>query len=122
MFYNTLRNIIKERSDFFLNPISQHIRLLFISLISAFLIGGLIGIIINEYKITSTHILSSINFIYTISSISLLVFLNSPLRYRKYNGDITSTLYVLLPMVKIHTRKLRSYYISEALKLESMVL
>lgn len=99
MFYNTL-NIIKERPDFFLSLISQHIRISFISLISAFLIGGLIGIIISEYKITSKPILSLVNFIYTIPSISLLGFLIPLSGIGNTTAIIALTLYALLPMVR----------------------
>lgn len=89
-----------ERYDFFLKLTLEHLKISGISIIIATLIGGILGILISEYKKTSTLVLSITNFLYTIPSISLLGFLIPFSGIGNTTAIITLTIYALLPMIR----------------------
>lgn len=89
-----------ERYDFFLKLTLEHLKISGISIIIATLIGGILGILISEYKKTSTLVLSITNFLYTIPSISLLGFLISFSGIGNTTAIIALTIYALLPMIR----------------------
>ena len=89
-----------ERYDFFLKLTLEHLKISWISIIIATLIGGILGILISEYKKTSTLVLSITNFLYTIPSISLLGFLIPFSGIGNTTAIIALTIYALLPMIR----------------------
>ena len=89
-----------ERYDFFLKLTLEHLKISGISIIIATLIGGILGILISEYKKTSTLVLSITNFLYTIPSISLLGFLIPFSGIGNATAVIALVIYALLPMVR----------------------
>ena len=89
-----------ERYDFFLKLTLEHLKISGISIVIATLIGGILGILISEYKKTSTLVLSITNFLYTIPSISLLGFLIPFSGIGNTTAIIALTIYALLPMIR----------------------
>ena len=89
-----------ERWEFFLKLAIQHLQISAISIFLATIIGLLLGILISEFKGTSTVIMSLVNFIYTIPSISLLGFLIPLSGIGNGTAIIALTVYALLPMVR----------------------
>ena len=89
-----------ERYDFFLKLTLEHLKISGISIIIATLRGGILGILISEYKKTSTLVLSITNFLYTIPSISLLGFLIPFSGIGNTTAIIALTIYALLPMIR----------------------
>lgn len=89
-----------DRSDFFLEILLQHIMICGIAIIIASIIGILLGIIISEFKKTTSPVLSLVNFIYTIPSIALLGFFIPISGIGDKTAVIALTIYALLPMVR----------------------
>lgn len=78
----------------------EHLKISGISIFIATVLGGILGIIISEYKKTSTLVLSITNFLYTIPSISLLGFLIPFSGIGNTTAVIALTIYALLPMIR----------------------
>lgn len=72
---NDILTLLSERSDFFIKLSIEHLMISIISIIIAIVLGGIIGIIVSEFHNSSKPILGTINFLYTIPSISMLGFL-----------------------------------------------
>lgn len=89
-----------ERYDFFLKLTLEHLEISGISILIATLIGGVLGILISEYKKTSALVLSITNFLYTIPSISLLGFLIPFSGIGNTTAIIALSIYALLPMIR----------------------
>lgn len=89
-----------ERYDFFLKLTLEHLKISGISILIATLIGGVLGILISEYKKTSALVLSITNFLYTIPSISLLGFLIPFSGIGNATAIIALSIYALLPMIR----------------------
>ncbi|WP_434794033.1 Carnitine transport permease protein OpuCD [Terrisporobacter petrolearius] len=89
-----------SRSDFFLEIILQHMMICGIAIVIASIIGILLGIIISEFKKTTSPVLSLVNFIYTIPSIALLGFFIPISGIGDKTAVIALTIYALLPMVR----------------------
>ena len=89
-----------DRWDFFLKLIIEHLKIAGFSILIAAIIGLVLGVLISEFKKTSTFILGITNFIYTIPSISLLGFLIPFSGIGNTTAIITLTIYALLPMVR----------------------
>lgn len=89
-----------DRSDFFLEILLQHIMICGIAIVIASIIGILLGIIISEFKTTTSPVLSLVNFIYTIPSIALLGFFIPISGIGDKTAIIALTIYALLPMVR----------------------
>lgn len=88
------------RYDFFLELTVEHLKISGISILIATIIGGILGIVISEYKKTSTIVLSITNFLYTIPSISLLGFLIPFSGIGNTTAIIALSIYGLLPMIR----------------------
>ena len=71
-----------------------------IAIVIASIIGILLGIIISEFKKTTSPVLSLVNFIYTIPSIALLGFFIPISGIGDKTAIIALTIYALLPMVR----------------------
>ena len=89
-----------DRSDFFLEILLQHMVICGIAIVIASIIGILLGIIISEFKKTTSPVLSLVNFIYTIPSIALLGFFIPISGIGDKTAIIALTIYALLPMVR----------------------
>ncbi|WP_228109089.1 ABC transporter permease [Terrisporobacter petrolearius] len=89
-----------DRSDFFLEILLQHIMICGIAIAIASIIGISLGIIISEFKKTTSPVLSLVNFIYTIPSIALLGFFIPISGIGDKTAIIALTIYALLPMVR----------------------
>lgn len=93
-------DLIITRGDFFLELLIEHLQISLISIMLAIILGLIIGIIIGEYQKTSKIIMSIVNLIYTIPSISLLGFLIPLSGIGNTTAIIALTIYALLPMVR----------------------
>jgi ABC-type proline/glycine betaine transport systems, permease component len=93
-------NIFVERWDFFSRLLLEHIKISLIAIAIATVIGLLLGIFISEYKRTRPFVLSLINIIYSIPSISLLGFLIPLSGIGNTTAIIALSIYALLPMVR----------------------
>ncbi|MCC0699317.1 ABC transporter permease subunit [Clostridioides sp. ZZV15-6383] len=92
--------LLSERSDFFIKLSIEHLTISIISIIIAIVLGGIIGIIVSEFHNSSKPILGTINFLYTIPSISMLGFLIPFSGIGNTTAIIALTIYALLPMVR----------------------
>ncbi|MCI0946737.1 ABC transporter permease subunit [Clostridioides difficile] len=97
---NDILTLLSERSDFFIKPSIEHLMISIISIIIAIVLGGIIGIIVSEFHNSSKPILGTINFLYTIPSISMLGFLIPFSGIGNTTAVIALTIYALLPMVR----------------------
>ncbi len=88
------------RNDFFINHLYEHIEISLIVIIIAILFGGIVGVLISEYKKSAKLTLGAINFLYTIPSISMLGFLIPFFGIGNMTAIIALTVYALLPMVR----------------------
>lgn len=89
-----------ERKAFFFELLLEHLKISFIAILIAILLGGLVGIIISQLKGVSQPILGCINFLYTIPSISMLGFLIPFSGVGNTTAIIALIIYALLPMVR----------------------
>lgn len=92
--------LLIERKEFFCELLLEHLKISFIAILIAILLGGLIGIIITQLKGVSQPILGCINFLYTIPSISMLGFLIPFSGVGNTTAIIALIIYALLPMVR----------------------
>ena len=93
-------SIFIEKQDFFLNLLWEHLKISLLAIIIAILIGGLVGVLISEFKKSAKPTLGIINFLYTIPSISMLGFLIPFSGVGNATAVIALTIYALLPMVR----------------------
>ena len=96
----TIPSLFIKRKDFFLNLLWQHVGISFFTVITAIIIGGMIGIFISEHKKLAKPVLGIINFVYTIPSISLLGFFIPLSGIGNQTAVIVLVIYALLPMVR----------------------
>ena len=92
--------ILWDRRDFFLTCLAEHIRISLTAIICAGISGILAGILISRHKKLAGVVLGIINVIYTIPSISLLVFLIPFTGIGNKTAVIALTVYGLLPIVR----------------------
>ncbi len=97
---NDIWTLLHERGDFFLGLLCEHLEISIFAIIIAILFGGLIGVLISEFQKSARPILSMINFLYTIPSISMLGFLIPFSGVGNITAIIALTVYALLPMVR----------------------
>ena len=97
-------SLLTTRWDFFLQLLVEHLEISFLAILIAIVFGGIVGILISEYKKSAKWTLGVINFIYTIPSISMLGFLIPFSGVGNATAVIALTIYALLPMVRsVHT-------------------
>ena len=65
-------NLLIERREFFIQLSLEHLLISMIAILISIIVGGIIGIAISEYRKSSKPVLGTINFLYTIPSISML--------------------------------------------------
>lgn len=92
--------LLQNRGSFFFDLLIQHIQISLTAIFIAGIIGLIIGILTSEFKKYSQPILTIINFIYTIPSISLLGFLIPFSGVGNMTAMIALCIYALLPMVR----------------------
>ncbi|MCL2818968.1 MAG: ABC transporter permease/substrate-binding protein, partial [Actinomycetia bacterium] len=91
---------LSAQPDFYLKLLLQHLAISLFAITIASIIGLIIGVLIAEYKKTSSLALALINIIYTIPSISLLGLLIPLSGIGNTTAIIALTIYALLPMVR----------------------
>lgn len=89
-----------DKSDFYIGLLVEHIQITVCAIVLAICIGLVIGVCLAEFKKVSKIGLHTINFMYTIPSISLLGFLIPFSGIGNTTAIIALTLYALLPMVR----------------------
>lgn len=92
--------LFQNRWDFFLELAIEHLQTSAIAILIAAVLGLLIGIFISECQHTAKIVMSIVNFVYTIPSISLLGFLIPLSGIGDTTAVIALTVYALLPMVR----------------------
>lgn len=92
--------LLTERSAFFINLCLEHLKISVISIVIAILLGGILGILVSEFRRSSKPVLGIINFLYTIPSISMLGFLIPFSGIGNVTAVIALTFYALMPMVR----------------------
>ncbi len=93
-------DIFFDRFDFFMTALAEHIKISFIAIFIAVVVGLLVGILISEYERYSKVTLMTVNFLYTIPSISMLGFLIPLSGVGDTTAIIALLIYGLLPMVR----------------------
>ncbi|MDU2467929.1 MAG: ABC transporter permease subunit, partial [Veillonella sp.] len=93
-------SLLINRSDFFLQLLWEHIEISLSASIIAIIIGGLLGVLIHEYKRLSGPVMLAVNFLYTIPSISMLGLLLYVSGVGNTTAVIALVIYALLPMVR----------------------
>ena len=99
-FITEIFKLYKERSDFFIQLLIEHILLSGTAIILITLIGLFIGIYISKSKKVAPIVLAITNFLYTIPSIALLGFLVAISGIGNESAIIALTLYGVLPIIK----------------------
>ncbi len=93
-------NTFIDRIDFFMKLLLEHIKISFVSILIAIIIGLVVGVLISEYERYAKLTLMSVNFLYTIPSISMLGFLIPFSGIGDTTAIIALIIYALLPMVR----------------------
>lgn len=95
-----LLQILWDRRSFFMQCVSEHIRISFIAITLAGVLGLVVGIWISRHKKAAGIMLGIINVVYTIPSISLLGFLIPFTGIGNKTAILALTVYGLLPIVR----------------------
>ena len=93
-------NLFVQRSDLFVELLIEHLIISTVVIVAAIFLGGIIGILISEYHQTVKPTLNTVNFLYTIPSISMLGFLIPLFGVGNAAAIVALTIYALLPMVR----------------------
>ena len=99
-FIVELLNLYKERWEFFLELLLQHIALTLVSVLIITVIGLTIGILMTRNEGFSKVILAITNFLYTIPSIALFGFLVIISGIGDKSAIIALVIYGLLPVIR----------------------
>lgn len=95
-----LIQVFIEQFDFFIHAFFTHIKISFISVYFASVLGIGLGLWISKHKKYAQGVISAVSLLYTIPSIALLGFLISISGIGNTTAIIALTLYGLLPMVR----------------------
>ena len=98
--FQAVLSIFAERSTFFLQLLVEHLWISGAAIGIAILLGGTAGVLIHKYERAATPTLGTVNFLYTIPSISMLGFLIPFFGIGNRSAIIALTIYALLPMVR----------------------
>ena len=93
-------SLFAERSAFFLQLMIEHLWISGAAIGIAIVLGGAAGILIHKYERAAAPTLGTVNFLYTIPSISMLGFLIPFFGIGNRSAIIALTIYALLPMVR----------------------
>ncbi len=92
--------IFSERSAFFVQLLVEHLWISGAAIGIAVVLGGAAGVLIHRYERAAAPTLGTVNFLYTIPSISMLGFLIPFFGIGNRSAIIALTIYALLPMVR----------------------
>lgn len=92
--------VIIENKQLLLDLLWEHLEISLFAIVIAILLGGTVGILISEFQKSAKPALGTINFLYTIPSISMLGFLIPFSGIGNVTAVIALTIYALLPMVR----------------------
>lgn len=98
--FGDMWELLTSRSDFFADLALEHLAISLSAAVAAIILGGVIGILISEFRRSSKAVISIVNFLYTIPSISMLGFLIPLSGIGNTTAVIALTIYALLPMVR----------------------
>lgn len=98
--FGDMWELLTSRSDFFADLALEHLAISLSAAAAAIIMGGVIGILISEFRRSSKAVISIVNFLYTIPSISMLGFLIPLSGIGNTTAVIALTIYALLPMVR----------------------
>lgn len=93
-------NLLLQRKDFFVELVVEHILISAVVIFAAIFFGIFIGVFISEYKKFSQPTLGTVNFLYTIPSISMLGFLIPIFGVGNFSAIVALIIYALLPIVR----------------------
>lgn len=99
-FFQEVLNLYVERKEWFLELILAHLGLALTAIISAGLLGLLLGIFISEHRKAAGPILTIANICYTIPAISLLGMLIPVFGIGNKTAVIALTIYGIMPMIR----------------------
>lgn len=99
-FIMSILNLLKDRSDFFISLLAEHIIMSAEAAIIICIIGIALGIFITRNKRTANFVLIVTNFIYTIPSIALFGFLVTITGIGNTSALIALIVYGLLPVIR----------------------
>lgn len=92
--------LFRDRPEFWLELILQHLRITTIAVLIAAIMGLGIGIFISEHKKAASCVLGIVNAVYTIPSIAFLGFLIPITGIGDTTAIVALSIYALLPMVR----------------------
>ena len=98
--FQTVVSIFSERSAFFVQLVIEHLWISGAAIGIAIVLGGTAGVLIHRYEHAAAPTLGTVNFLYTIPSISMLGFLIPFFGIGNRSAIIALTIYALLPMVR----------------------
>lgn len=98
--FQAVLSIFAERSTFFLQLLVEHLWISGAAIGIAIVLGGAAGVLIRRYECAAAPTLGTVNFLYTIPSISMLGFLIPFFGIGNRSAIIALTIYALLPMVR----------------------
>lgn len=99
-FFTKVLNIYIDRWPWFLSLLGQQIRISFISVLLAGVIGLLLGILISEYRRFAEPVMAVCNLFYTIPAIALIGLLIPVIGIGEKNAIAAIVLYGIMPMVR----------------------
>ncbi|MCJ7688570.1 MAG: ABC transporter permease [Clostridiaceae bacterium] len=99
-FIINILNLLKERSDFFIGLLVEHIIMSAEAAIIICIIGITLGVFITRYKKIAKFVLTITNFIYTVPSIALFGFLVTITGIGNTSALIALVVYGLLPVIR----------------------
>lgn len=95
-----LWGVLSGRWDMLLGLLLEHIGISLTAVLIAFVLGGVTGVLIAEFRRSAKPILGVVSVLYTIPSISMLGFLIPVTGIGDRTAIIALTIYALLPMVR----------------------
>ena len=98
--FQAVVSIFSERSAFFVQLVIEHLWISGAAIGIAIVLGGTAGVLIHRYEHAAAPTLGTVNFLYTIPSISMLGFLIPFFGIGNRSAIIALTIYALLPMVR----------------------
>ncbi len=99
-FVSGVIELYKERWEFFLKLLIEHMYLTFVAIVIITIIGLILGVLMTRNKQVAKIIMTLVNFIYTIPSIALFGFFVSITGIGFNSALIALVIYGLLPIIR----------------------
>ena len=99
-FMKNVGELLKARSDFFIELLVQHILLSLIAIVIITVVGVITGILISKSKKAASVVLGITNILYTIPSIAMFGFFVSITGIGNTTAIIALVIYGLLPVIR----------------------